>query len=309
MEFDQLWERLRERCGSLEPDTVLVTPASERAFVVRAADEDRIAVSFTDRDAERPLWRGQFEVLHDQLAGGDGVALSGLPPGVEPYVTLLSLLPQYAVDDGQLRRATYGEDADSPFVRPEWAARRPPERVHDDAVLLADLLERYDLSAPASLPASALVDAYVLLSDTGRGASRLRQSVGESLLEYIGPDASLHGGFGTVRRTSRRQRRLRDEETVLSALDEAGVPHEWVLGIDREKLDVVLAVTTLEENAVYDTSEQTYVQKTAVEEGEKQRRLQGLRDRLSSLEGEDAEQLRGEIEQLEERIESMLAAG
>lgn len=309
MEFDQLWEALRERCGSLEPDTVLVTPASERAFVVRSADEDRVTVAFTDRKGERPLWRGQFEVLHDQLAGGEGVALSGLPPGVEPYVTVLSLLPQYAVDGGRLRRATYGEDADSPFLRPEWAARRPPERIHDDAVLLADLLERYDLSAPASLPSSALVDAYVLLSDTGRGASRLRRSVGESLLEHIGPDASLHGGFGTVRRTSRRRRRLRDEGTVLSALDEAGIPHEWVLGVDREKLDVVLAVTGLEEAAVYDASEQTYVQKTAVEEGEKQRRLQGLRDRLASLEGEDAEQLRGEIERLEERIETMLAAG
>lgn len=309
MEFDQLWESLRERCRSLEPDTVLVTPASERAFLVRSADEGRIAVSFTDREGERPLWRDQFEVLHDRLAGGEGVALSGLPPGVEPYVTLLSLLPQYAVSEGRLRRATLGEDADSPFLRPEWTARRPPERVHDDAVLLADLLERHDLSAPGSLPTSALVDAYVLLSDTGRGASRLRRSVGESLLEYIGPDASLHGGFGTVRRTTRRQRRLRDEETVLAALDEAEIPHEWVLGVDREKLDVVLAVTNLEEEAVYEASEQTYVQKTAVDEGEKQRRLQGLHDRLSGLDGEDAEQLRGEIEQLEERIESMLAAG
>jgi len=309
MEFDQLWERLRERCGSLEPDAVLVTPDSERPFVVRSADADRVVVSFTDREDERPLWRGQFEVLHDQLADGEGVALAGLPPGVEPYVTVLSLLPQYAVSEGRLRRATHGEDADSPFLRPEWAARRPPERVHDDAVLLADLLERYDLSAPASLPTSALVDTYVLLSDTGSGASRLRRSVGERLLEYIGPDASLHGGFGTVRRTSRRRRRLRDEETVLAALDEAGIPHEWVLGVDQEKLDVVLAVTTLDERAVYDVTEQTYVQKTAVEEAEKQRRLQGLRDRLAGVEGEDAEQLRAEIEQLERRIESLLAAG
>lgn len=318
MDSEQLWSTLRERCRSLDPADVLVTPTAERPFVVRSVAEDRLVVSFLDRETERPLWRDQFAVLVDQLSGDRGVALSALPSGVEPYVAVLSLHPGYEVADGRLRPvvgadpdgdADVDAGTDSPFLRPGWAVRRPAERVRDDAVLLADLLGRYDLSAPESLPVDALVDAYVLLSDTQRGAGRLRRQVGERLLAEIGPDGRLHGRFGTVARTERGRRRLKTEATVLAALDAAAVPREWVLGVDREKLDVVLAATELEESAVYDVDRQTYVRKAEVEEAEKQACLQGLRDRLAGLDSEGADRLRDEIADLEDRIEALLAAG
>ncbi|WP_411714777.1 hypothetical protein [Natronomonas sp.] len=86
------------------------------------------------------------------------------------------------------------------------------------------------------------------------------------------------------------------------------MPREWVLGVDEEKLDVVLAVTDVEESAVYDTTEQVYIQKTGVEESEKQSRLQGLKDRLAELEDAEAESLHEEIEGLEQRIDEVLAS-
>jgi hypothetical protein len=81
----------------------------------------------------------------------------------------------------------------------------------------------------------------------------------------------------------------RPSEAVFDALDAEGVPREWVLGVDEEKLDVVLAVTD-------------------VEESEKQSRLQGLKDRLAELEDAEAESLHEEIEGLEQRIDEVLAS-
>jgi hypothetical protein len=56
---------------------------------------------------------------------------------------------------------------------------------------------------------------------------------------------------------------------VFDALDEHGIPREWVIGVNPDTLDVVLALTDLEEDAVYDVEEQVYVQKTEVAEVEK----------------------------------------
>jgi hypothetical protein len=226
-------------------------------------------------------------------------------------VAVLSLSPRYVVDEAAnaLRRAAgeIGEagGTESPFLRPAWTARTPPERVRDDALLLAAELDGED---PLDREPADLVDVYVLLSDVQRGSDRLRRDVGDRLLDHVGPDARLHGRYGTVTRTTRERRRLREDERVLEALDAEGIPHEWVLGVDREKLDVVLAVTDLDERDVYDVEEQTYVQKTGVEEGEKQTRLQGLRDRLAALDSGEAAALREDIEEIEERLDAALAA-
>jgi hypothetical protein len=312
MEFDTRWRELRERCLAVDADAVLVTPASDRAFDVDSVHDDRIAVRFLDADRERSLWRDQFEVLVDRLENdSEGISLTDLPAGVEPYVSVLSLSSRYAVDESTnaLRRTDDAEAAESPFRRPAWSARSQTERVHDDAILLSDTLGRYDAEDVASLSPERLVDLYVLLSDVQRGADRYRRDVGDVLLEYVGPDSQLHGRFGTVHRTTRERRRLKDEETVLDALDAAGIPREWVYGVDEEKLDVVLAVTDLDESAVYDVDEQVYVQKTSVDEAEKQSRLQGLKDRLDALDTEDATELREDIEDLEDRLETVLASG
>ena len=312
MPFDTVWYEITDRCERLDPDEVLVTPSSERAFEVVFAASDRIVVRYADSERERPLQYDQFQVLHDRLESEDGqLSLADLPSGVEPYVAVLSLVPRYTVDEsaGVLRRATPDEEGgESPFVRPAWVGRTPPERVHDDAVLLADALDRFDVSDPESVPVERLIDAYVLLSDVQRGADRLRREVGDGLLEFVGPDDRLHGRFGTVTRAERERRHLRDEEAVLDALDREGIPHDWVLGIDRDKLDVVLATTDLEESDVYDVEETVYLQKTGVDESEKQSRLQGLRDRLEALDTDEGDALRQEIDGIEARLDALLAS-
>lgn len=311
MAFPAVWRALCDRCSSLDPASALVTPATERPFTVESTASNRIDVRYLESDADRALWRDQFEVLVDHL-DDEPLDYDDLAPGVEPYVSVLSLLPRYEVDESArvLERATAGESGDatgSPFLRERWEVRTTPERVHDDALLLADFLARHDADDREEMAVDSLVDLYVLLSDVQRESDRLRRDVGDDLLPYIGPDDRLSGRFGTVTRTVRERRRPKDDATVLDALDEHGIPHEWVLGIDQSKLDVVLAVTDLDAEAVYDVDEQVYVQKTGVEEAEKHAHLQGLRDRLADVDEAEADELLAEIDSIEDRLDSLLA--
>lgn len=316
MGFDRVWESILDGIESLDPQVVLVTPTSSRAFDIESTTDDRLDIRYRDTGEERTLWHDQFRVLDDRLTGESaGIPLSELPIGVEPYVSVMSLAEEFAVDAeaDSLRRAEAipeeQEDSENPFVRPEWTARNVRERVHDDAVLLVDQLRRHPFDDLGSGPVEHLVDTYVLLSDVQRGANRFRRRVGEELLDRIGPDDRLHGQFGTVRRTHRERRRLKEPETIFEALDDRGIPRDWVLGVDRDKLDVVLTVTDLEKDEVYDIEDQVYVQKTGVEEAEKQSRLQGLAERLDALESDEAEEIHREIKQLETRLDDLLAAG
>ena len=303
------WHDLREQCERLDPGAELVTPLSDRRFRVETTHEDRIEIGFRDSGEELPLWREQFDALADRLDDGP-VTLANLPPGVEPYATVLSVADEYVTDGDALYRGP--DDAvggESPFLIPPEEARTRPERVHDDAVLLAAVLERLDADDPSALDTGELADLYVLLSDVQRGADRLRTAVREPLLDRLGPDQQLSGRFGTVRRTTRQRRRAKDDETVLDALDEYDIPEEWVLGVDPDKLDVVIAVTDLPESDVYDVEQQEYVQKTATEEGEKYARLQGLLDRIDELDADEEAALREDLQALEERLQDALAAG
>ena len=305
--MSELWDSLRNECENLAPATELVTPVSDRPFRIEATFENHIVVRFRDSGEERSLRRRQFETLDDRLDDGP-IPLDDLPPGVEPYAAVLSLSPEHVSDGDTLSRAP--DDADggeSPHIVPPEEARTPSETVHDDAVLLADLLDRLDLEDPASLDTEILTDLYVLLSDVQRGADRIRGTVKKPLLDRLGPDQELRGRFGTVRRTTRERRQPKDDETVLDALDDHGIPHDWVLGVDPDKLDIVLAVTDLTEEEVYDVSEQVYVQKTGGDESEKFSRLEGLADRIEEIEG--SEDLHDDLVDLERRLDEALSAG
>ncbi|ELY82603.1 hypothetical protein C487_01590 [Natrinema pallidum DSM 3751] len=64
-------------------------------------------------------------------------------------------------------------------------------------------------------------------------------------------------------------------------------------------------MTELAESDVYDINESEYVRKAEVDEEVKETRLQGLKDQLAATEGEEAQELRQEIEDLEDRIDEL----
>jgi hypothetical protein len=95
-----------------------------------------------------------------------------------------------------------------------------------------------------------------------------------------------------------------DLEERLEAID-AGIEPERVMGIDRQKVDDALNVAELSEDDVYEIGGSEYVRKAEVDEARKETRLQGLKDQLAAAEGDEPEELRREIEELEDRIEEL----
>lgn len=314
MTFDEVWDELLDTVRDLPDDAALLTPTSNRPFAVTGVHDARLDVSYLDAEEERSLRRDRFAVLHhriDQLRP-DGVRITELPPGAEPYVAVLSLHPGYEIDDEHRTLTAVAGGATTQRLLAEGAnvleTATDVDALHADALLLADALERHDADDPGDLATDTLVNLYVLLSDVQRGANRVRRAVSGELLDRIDVDQPVYGQYGAVLRTTRGRRHLKEDDEVYAALDDLDVPREWVTGVVAEKVDVVLSVTDLAEEDVYDVTEQTYVQKTDVAEEAKASRLQGLRERLEGLDGEEADELQAEVEELEDRIAELLEA-
>jgi hypothetical protein len=149
------------------------------------------------------------------------------------------------------------------------------------------------------------VNIYTLLSDVQRNANELRQEVRSVLLDRLHHDQPVAGQYGSVQRTSRRNRSLKDEEEVIETMEAAGIDRERVTSVDSSKVDEALDVVEVAESEVYDIEESEYIRKAEVNDEKKETRLQGLKDQLAAAEGEEAEALQQEIEELEARIEEL----
>jgi uncharacterized protein YecE (DUF72 family) len=149
------------------------------------------------------------------------------------------------------------------------------------------------------------VNLYTLLSDVQRDANEFRKEIADVLLARLHHDRPVSGQYGSVQRTSRRNRSLKDDEEVLERLENADIDRERVLSVDRSEVDEALDVTTLSESDVYEVEESEYVRKAEVDEEVKDSRLQGLKDRLAASEDDETNQLREEIEELEQRIDEL----
>lgn len=312
MPFSVSWHTLLDELDDLPKSATLITPLSHDRIRITDVQEQRVIIRFLDRDIDetRPLQRNQFETLYHRIAERHGeFDLDRLPPDADSYPAVLSIHPRFEIDEdrgviiekegpttSQLLDAEGGSDTESE------ERTEPDLDVYADALLLIDALERYQVDALEELGTDALVNLYTLLSDVQRNANDLRRDVADVLLNRLHHDRPVSGPFGSVQRTTRRNRSLRDEDEVLEALERTGGDRERVLSVDRKKVDDALEVTELSESDVYEIEESDYVRKADVDEERKETRLQGLKDQLAASEGENAEELREEIEDLEARI-------
>jgi len=315
MPFSVSWHTLLDALDELPEGATLLTPLSHTRFRVTDVQEHRIVIEVLDRDIDetRPLQRDQFETLYRRITDEPGgFELDRLPPDADPYPAVLSVHPRFEIDEDQgVIVETEGpttsqllDDGDEP--EPGEADRTEPDLdVYADTLLLVDALERHEVAVLEEMDTDALVNLYTLCSDVQRNANDLRKDVADVLLHRLHHDRPVSGPFGSVQRTSRRTRSLKDDEAVLEALEDAGIDRERVLGVDRDKVDDAMAVTALSEHDVYEIEETEYVRKAGVDEERKETRLQGLKDQLAATDGDEAEQLREEIEELESRIEEL----
>ena len=315
MSFRVSWSTLVEELDALPEGATLRTPLSQKQFRISDVQEHRVIIKFLDHehDKTRPLQRDQFETLYRRISDeSNGFGLDRLPPDADPYPAVLSVHPRFEIDEERGVIAETDTKTTSQVLNGtddtdvEATDRTEPDLdVYADALLLVDALERYDVTALQDVETDALINIYTLLSDVQRNANNLRQDVGDVLLSRLHHDRPVSGPFGSVQRTTRRNRSLKDEEEVLDTLTKAGIDRERVMGVDRDKVDDALAVTDLSESDVYDIEESEYVRKAEVDEDRKETRLQGLKDQLAASEGEEAAELRDEIEELEARIDEL----
>lgn len=311
MPFSVSWHTLLDELDDLPDGATLVTPLSHSRFRISDVQEQRVIISFEDKDEQRPLQRDQFETLYRRITDApNGFQLDRLPPDADPYPAAWSLHPRFEIDeDAGVIVETDGPSATQLLeaeTEPETEDRTEPDLdVYADALLLVDALERHDVTTLEEMETEALVNLYTLLSDVQRNANSFRQDVADVLLNRLHHDRPINGPFGSVQRTTRRNRTLKDDEEVLAALEDAGIDPERVMGVDRDKVDDALEVTELAESDVYEINESEYVRKAEVDEEVKETRLQGLKDQLAATEGEEGQELRQEIEDLEDRIDEL----
>ncbi|WP_257301171.1 hypothetical protein [Haloarchaeobius sp. FL176] len=311
MPFSASWHTLLDHAEELPSDATLLTPRSRTPFRLTDVQEHRILITYRDDGGTTPLQRDQFETLFQRVQDSHaGFELDRLPADAEPYATVLSLHPRFELDDRAGTLTETETPTSSPLVDAHEVAsgtsdREEPEiPVYADALLLIDALERHDPTDLEETETPALVNLYTLLSDVQRNANELRQEVRAVLLDRLHHDQPVSGQYGSVQRTSRRNRSLKDDEEVLTRLEEAGIDRERVTTVDSSKVDEALEVTDLTDPDVYDITESEYVRKAEVDEETKQSRLQGLKDQLAATD-ENTEDLQQEIEELEARIDDL----
>ncbi|WP_135807375.1 hypothetical protein [Halorussus marinus] len=311
MPFSASWHTLLDHAEELPSDATLLTPLSRKSFRLTDVQEHRILITYRDDDGTTPLQRDQFETLFQRVQDAHaGFELDRLPADAEPYATVLSLHPRFELDDRDGTLTETETPTSSPLVDAHEVASETSDReepdipVYADTLLLIDALERHDPTDLEETETPALVNLYTLLSDVQRNANDLRQEVRAVLLDRLHHDQPVSGQYGSVQRTSRRNRSLKDEEEVLSVLEETGIDRERVTTVDSSKVDEALEVAELAESDVYDITESEYVRKAEVDQETKQSRLQGLKDQLAATD-ENTEELQQEIEELEARIDDL----
>jgi len=314
MSFSVNWHTLLEEADELPSDAVLVTPLSHTPFRISETQEHRIIIDTIETEETRPLQREQFETLFRRVHNepNQEFDLDRLPPDAEPFAAVWSLHPRMEIDEdaGIIRQSdleTTTQVATNSDEDEESERTEPDLQVYSDALLLTDALERHDVETFGDIETDTLVDLYTMLSDVQRSANELRKEVADVLVGRLHHNQPVSGQFGSVQRTARRQRSLKDEETVLNALEAAGIDRERVTSVDRDKVDDALEVTELSETDLYDIESTEYVRKADVDEETKETRLQGLKDRLvaSDADDEEVQQLQDEIAKLEDRIKEL----
>ncbi len=311
--FSVFWHTLLDELDNLPEGATLITPLSHDRFRITDVQEQRVVIELLDRDIDetRALQRDQFETLYRRITEEPGgFELDRLPPDADPYPAVLSVHPRFETDEDrgvivEKESPTTSQLPDTGEESESEERTEPDLDVYADALLLVDALERHEVGVLEEMDTDTLVNLYTLLSDVQRDANDLRKDVADVLLSRLHHDRPVSGPFGSVQRTTRRNRSLKDDEEVLDTLEGAGIDRERVLGVDRDKVDDALEVTELSERDVYEVEESEYVRKAEVDEERKETRLQGLKDQLAAAEGDEAEELRQEIEELEDRIEEL----
>ncbi|WP_266079673.1 hypothetical protein [Haladaptatus caseinilyticus] len=137
-----------------------------------------------------------------------------------------------------------------------------------DALVLLDLIRRYDTDSLAELDTFRLANLYTLLSDVSRGADDARKQVRDVLSDELQDDRTVPSDFGTVRRYTSRRRNQKDEAVIRAELERAGIDPREAMSFDTTKLKQFAEERAFDESTVFDFEERTYVKKAGNKSGD-----------------------------------------
>jgi hypothetical protein len=145
-------------------------------------------------------------------------------PEAEPYAAVLAIHPRFVIDEGEGTLTGFDDPdesaalGDSPHLstmtgdeQADADRGEPDVSFYADMLQLIEAIEREDPTALDEIETPALVNLYTLLSDIQRNANALRRDVTDVLLDRVGHDRPSHGQYGSVQRTTRRHRSLKDD--------------------------------------------------------------------------------------------------
>jgi len=231
MSFRVSWHNLLERLDELPKGATFRTPLSNDRFQITGVQEHRVIIRFTDSGESRPLLKDQFETLYRRVSDShDGFDLDRLPPDADPYPTVLSLHPRFEVNDDRGVIIETEEPTTSLLLDED-----PPL-----CLILLSTNERCQISTSTRMRSclSTRLNATrwrrskmsrqgrsstcIPCSDVQRDADDLRKEIADTLLDRLHHDRPVSGSYGSVQRTARTNRSLKDDDEVLDTLNQLG---------------------------------------------------------------------------------------
>lgn len=112
---------------------------------------------------------------------------------------------------------------------------------------------------------ATLADLYGLAARAKELFDDRRREIREALLDRVHEDTRIQGQYATVNRTTSQRRVTKSEREVFDALRQAGVHPLDVLELDSSALRELSESGTVEDEAVFDREERTYVRVSETE--------------------------------------------
>jgi len=137
MSFGSTWATLLENVEDLPTAATLSSPFTSDFFEIRGLQDESISIRYRDRTESVALERNRFETLCENVTeADDGFDLDRLPPNGEPYAVVLTVHPEFELDQD------------------EWVLRRSAETsatALDDNGATGDSLNRSDDDSEMSI--------------------------------------------------------------------------------------------------------------------------------------------------------------
>ncbi|WP_440990630.1 hypothetical protein [Haloarchaeobius baliensis] len=135
MSFGSTWETLLENVEDLPDMATLSAPLTGALIEVRGSQDESISIQYRDRTETVALGRNRFETLCENVTeADDGFNLDRLPPNGEPYAVVLTLHPEFELDQDGWVLDRSAETSETALVE-NGPSSEPPERSEDDSEL------------------------------------------------------------------------------------------------------------------------------------------------------------------------------